>query len=191
MGRTLFRMGLVVVLLAASAAAQEVYRWKDPSGRLHFSNVGPGEKTSRSSGEVGAEVGRKRAPSIARTAPKTEPDGKDPYSDLSEEQFSSVASRKRDDLRRELRDTKARIVAIDAELASLKRTRENTLREYSTKLQGFRMPEPIPSDREEELAEEKKEAEKKIADIHKRYAEVGDSAAKRHGETPSWLRPLE
>ena len=184
---------VLALVLSAPAGAQQVYQWKDESGRTHFSNVGP------TGGEVVTESGSPRetaepaaqAPEAAprETAREKKSDG--PYATLSDDAFSSTVSRRRSELRSRLRSAEREMSRIDSEIASYRRTREAAFEEHGAQLQGMTRPENVPSDEEDKLLERKKDLEAEVAAIRKEYDELREAAVDRHGSTPGWWRPLD
>lgn len=184
------RIAAVLPLLGffvGKSGAEEIRRWTDSSGRVHFSNVGPAEATEPP-----------QPPPSIEPAPESEPqfrepeESSDPYGSLTDDQFSALVTRKREALRRELRDLRMRARAIDSEVEELRRARERAFREYGQKLQGVnRAPESKPSEREQELLEEKEKLRERARAIRKEFEEISDSARRRYGSLPGWWLPLD
>lgn len=197
MKRLLISTVLLAALSAAAANAQQVYRWTDEQGRVHYSNVGPsGEATDASSSPAqsapATEESRPAPPSGSeerRSAGKKEEETR--YSKLSGDEFSARATRERLSLKRDLADQKRRVGEIDGELADLRNKRDEVLADAAQRLQGVSRPEFYVSPREEELQKGRKEAEERMKEIRDRYAELKKEAEKRHGGLPQWWLPLE
>ncbi|MGH7859212.1 MAG: hypothetical protein ACREQY_17935, partial [Candidatus Binatia bacterium] len=138
-----------------------------------------------------AEAAMETSSATAATASQAKNEKESPYANLSEESFSSVASRKRAELKRQLDGAKKELRSIDGELTSLKQTRDRTFEQYGQQLQGVTRPEPRLSEREEELLEERQKVEKRIESIRASYDEMKEEAGKRHGSVPGWWLPLD
>ena len=206
-----FAVALVLtVLVPVSALAQSgVYKWKDASGKVHFSNVpregaelvAP-ESQAPPVEEPAAPVAREEDSATEESAPAEEPrvaaparvGTPGPFSTLSDEGFSTRVTAERLRLRREL-------TAAKRELADLSR-------EYESEVARKQVPTPeqvhdrifigvtgvengAPPDREEELRLKKEAAGKRLEQIRARYAAIEAEAIQRYGSLPSWWLSIE
>jgi hypothetical protein len=191
---------------AKSAAAQKVYKWTDKDGKVHFSNVGPGTEgsTEVGSGVTGIEA-QSTAPAEApatgevATAPEEpsaaapqEPSASgDSSSSISEDAFSSQVSATRSRLKRELAAEKEKAQQADEQLADLKKELDQPTRIGLEVLQKAYGPDQRVGTEEDTLRKQKHDAEARIEEIRKQYAELQAEAVKRFGHQPSWWLPLE
>ena len=185
---------LMVVALAGSSLAEEMYRWKDAEGGLHFENVpAPGERRPRaesldpSTGEVVAEHGGEPVdPSLDESGAETRP--KKMTNEESAE-FSTEISSRRSQLERELRGTESRLREIDGQLANLARVRTRNTR-GSEATGGVAAPANIPSPEEESLAEERDELAQHAMEVRNDAAELRQEVEARLGTVPAWWTDL-
>lgn len=178
---------LMVVTLAGSSLAEEMYRWKDASGGLHFENVPqPGERRRHEeavespTGDVAAEESG-ADPSLED--PDAEPRKKMTADETSA--FSTEISAKRSQLERELRGTESRLRQIDGQLANLERVRTKNTR-GSEATGGVAAPGNIPSPEEEALVEERDELAQHAVDVRNDAAELRQEVEARLGTVPAW-----
>jgi hypothetical protein len=198
--------GLLAVLVPLSALAQSgVYKWKDENGKIHFSNV-PRAGAELVAPEAAPPPAEEPAPVVEGVAPAQEPVPVEqprvaapvgtpgPFSNLSDEAFSTRVTAERLKLRREL-------TAAKRELADLSR-------EYEGEVARKRVPTPeqihdrifigvtgvengAPPDREEELRLKKEAAQKRVEEIRARYAAIEAEATQRYGSLPGWWLSIE
>jgi len=190
-------LGLAWLSFAGHQAfAQKVYKWTDKDGKVNFSNVGPaGEGSSEDAASeapqaveaLSGEESSAEPPSSAAASPEKS----GPYSDLSEDEFSSRASTVRTRLRRELAQAKERSREATDELAALDKQLNQPTRMGIEILQKAYGPSQQEGNREKSLRKEKESADKRIEEIRKEYGELHDEAVKRFGHQPSWWLPLD
>jgi Domain of unknown function (DUF4124) len=193
-------------LAAKSAAAQKVYKWTDKDGKVHFSNVGPGAEgsTEEGSGVSGIEAqGAEPAPAEPTgdvagapeeplAAAPQEPDASgDSSSTISEEAFSSQVSATRMRLKRELAAAKEQSQQADEQLAALKKELNEPTRIGLEILQKAYGPDQRIGSEEDALRKQKHDADARIEEIRKQYADLQAEAVKRFGHQPSWWLPLD
>ncbi len=183
---------------AKSAAAQKVYKWTDKDGKVHFSNVGPGAEgsTEEGSGVTGIEA-QSTAPAaaaptgeVAAAPVETGASGESSRS-ISEEAFSSTVRATRSRLRRELAAAKEQAQQADDQLAALKKELDQPTRIGLEVLQKAYGPDQRVGTEEDTLRKQKRDAEARIEEIRKQYADLQAEAVKRFGHQPSWWLPLE
>jgi hypothetical protein len=193
-------------LAAKSAAAQKVYKWTDKDGKVHFSNVGPGAEgsTEEGSGVAGIEAqSTEEAPTAptgdvataseeaSATAPQEPAASGDSSSAISEDAFSSQVSATRMRLKRELAAAKEQSQQADEELAALKQELDQPTRVGLELLQKAYGPDQLVGSEEDALRKQKRDADARIDEIRKQYADLQAEAVKRYGHQPSWWLPLE
>jgi Domain of unknown function (DUF4124) len=191
-------LGLAWLSFAGHQAfAQKVYKWTDKDGKVNFSNVGPaGEGSSEDAASeapqgVEALSGEESSAGPPPSAAAESPQKSGPYSDLSEDEFSSRASSVRVRLRRELAQAKERSREASDELAALDKQLNQPTRMGIEILQKAYGPSEQEGNREKSLRKEKESADKRIEEIRKEYGELHDEAVKRFGHQPSWWLPLD
>jgi hypothetical protein len=183
---------------AGDAAAQKLYKWTDKDGKVHFSNVGPGGEgaTDQSPSVTGIEAQTAQSgdtteqPSTA-APPHDQAASGDSSSAISEEAFSLQASVTRSRLKRELAAAKEQSQQADDRLAALKQELNQPTRVDLQMLQKAYGPNQHVGSEEDTLRKQKKDADARIEDIRKQYADLHDQAVKLYGHQPSWWLPLE
>ena len=182
---------LMVVALTGSTLADEMYRWKDSSGGLHFENVpDPGERRRRydaaevPTGDIVADHGgepvdpsRYDSGDEVKTRKKMTAD--------EQETFSTEISSRRSQLERDLRGTESRIRQIDGQLATLARARTKNAR-GSEATGGVAAPANILSPEEESLVDERDELAQHAVDVRNDAAELRQEVEARLGTVPAW-----
>ena len=197
--------GLLALLVPSAVLAQSaVYKWKDAQGKVHFSNVQPGEGTTPGDATVVAPESSAPAvvdpaipPPPARVvgepvlgAPAATPG---PYSNLEGDAFSTTVTRERVTLRRDLQAAKRELDQVTKEYESeiLRKSVPTPAQVHDRIFQAVTGVGASAPDRQEEFAERKKRAEKRVADIRFRYSELENEAIKRYGSLPGWWLPIE
>jgi hypothetical protein len=186
----MWMIGVVALALVAWAVpgwSDEIYRWTDESGAVHFSNTpvagGQPEKVtidghasfgerggSNAGGGGASEGGHERAPDADR--------------------FSTQASLRRRSLERDLRATDQRLREIDARLAALAEARTRhaggsvVTGGLGTNAADFR------SEEEKQLADERKEIAGQADELRANGRKLRDEVTSREGSTPGWWRDL-
>ncbi|MBI2962815.1 MAG: DUF4124 domain-containing protein [Deltaproteobacteria bacterium] len=188
---------------APDAAAQKVYKWTDPDGKVHFSNVSPGGEGAAGEERPGGSPQGVEAESPAtassaeseapppRAAEPAAPEASGARAEVSDEDFSSKVSGTRLRLKRELAQAKEQAQAADDKLTALKKERDQPARMGIEILQKAYGPDQHASTEEEDLRKQKATADKRAEDIRKQYAELRAEAVKRYGGQPSWWLPIE
>ena len=175
-------MVLGLVALALPARANEIYRWTDRTGSVHYTNtptVGaqPTDMPERNAAE--ASDGERR--DVAGEAP---PANVEP-SDEDRAYFAS-ASLKRNALERELRATDKQLRTLDGRLADMARVRTRN-RAGSDATGGVgAMAVDIRSEEERTLAAERDEVGKRAEELRAEGAKLREEVTARTGSTPSW-----
>jgi DNA repair exonuclease SbcCD ATPase subunit len=175
-------LGSVTLTFGQIARADRIVRWTDEHGRLHFSNLAPAEETPAEE-HPAPELSREAAPVVTGTPL--------PHANLSDEAFSTEASRTRAKLKRDLADAERRVRELDEKIADLRQKRAAAIQDAITRLGSVSAPEDVPSQQELELQKEKEAVEKRIEEVRKRYAELHDEAVARRGGEPPWWLPLD
>jgi hypothetical protein len=186
---------------AGDAAAQKLYKWTDKDGKIHFSNVSPGGEgaTNESSSVSGIEAQTAQSGDKSATAeqpstaapPHDQAASGDSSSSISEESFSLHVSTTRSRLKRELAAAKEQSQQADDRLAALKQQLNQPTRVDLEMLQKAYGPNQHVGNEEDALRKQKKDADARIEEIRKQYADLHEQAVKRYGHQPSWWLPLE
>ena len=171
-----FLMGLVA--LVAPAWSQDMYRWTDGAGTVHYSNT--------SSGNAHAT----RIPSVASPASEERPASGDVASAGSAgdaEAFSADASLRRNALERDVRATERRLGELDARLAAFARARgQNARGSAATGGVGTNAVD-VRSEEERALADERERVAQHAAEVRNEAAQLRQEVLARFGGTaPPW-----
>jgi hypothetical protein len=169
---------LGLVSLAAPAWADDVYRWTDESGSVHYSNTSGAEGATR---EALPTPPRPAAP--AAPADDAAADGEAPPAD---DAYSASVSLKRNAMERDVRNSERRIRVIDGQLVALQRVRK--LQAGDTAATGGVQPNlDFRSDEEKALATEREQLAQHIAEVKNDAATLRQEVTARSGgTTPSW-----
>ena len=180
---------LMVVALTGSTLADEMYRWKDSSGGLHFENVPTPERRSRGdgaevpTGDIVADQGGEPAdPSLYDSGDEAK---RKKMTADEQETFSTDISSRRSQLERDLRGTESRIRQIDGQLATLARARTKNAR-GSEATGGVAAPANILSPEEDSLVDERDELAQHAVDVRNDAAELRQEVEARLGTVPAW-----
>ncbi len=187
---------------AGQVVAQKVYKWTDKDGKVHFSNVSPGgESTTEDTGAVKgieAQSPEAQSPPVAQAETTAQADREaaapaesSSSSAISEEAFSSNASMTRMRLKRELADAKQQSADAETKLAALRKMDTQASQVGIEMLQKAYGPNANDTGEEDALRKQKQNADKRIEEIRKQYADLHDEAVKRFGHQPSWWLPIE
>ena len=188
---------IVIVAFAGSSTAEDIYRWKDSAGGLHFENVptpnpttgmqqleGFGSEAAAAAETPTADViyddngnPMESAPAKKRLAP-------DEVSD-----YSTDVSMRRTQLERELKSTESRLKSIDGHLATLQQVRTKNAR-GSAATGGVGAPANVLSPEEEELVEERDELAQHAVELRNDAAELRQEVEARLGSVPTWWTDL-
>jgi hypothetical protein len=190
---------IVIAALAGSSAAEDIYRWKDSAGGLHFANAptpnpttgmqqhegsGSGSEATAAAETPPADViyddngnPMEAAPAKKRLAP-------DEVSD-----YSTDVSMRRTQLERELKSTESRLKSIDGHLATLQQVRTKNAR-GSAATGGVGAPANVLSPEEEELVEERDELAQHAVELRNDAAELRQEVEARLGSVPTWWTDL-
>jgi hypothetical protein len=176
-------MVLGLVALAPLASANEIYRWTDRTGGVHFTNTPT----------VGAEPTDMAAPEAAEepkvderdaTASEAPPVGADP-TDEDRAYFAS-ASLKRNALERELRAIDKQLRTLDERLSDMARVRTRH-RAGSDATGGVGTAAvDLRSEEERALAAEREQVGKRAEELRAEGAKLRDEVTMRTGSTPTW-----
>lgn len=194
----------LLVLGASRATADQVYRWTDEKGNVHFSNVAPAGQEEKTEENLPAEPEpaaiepESRSGTVERApegapAEKTEPGKEKPgrFADLNDDSFSAQVSRQRTALKREIVEAKGRLRDLDDQIAAVQEERRQAIGNALQTLQGVTNPSNVESEKEQALKKEKEETEKRIEAIRKEYRNLREEAVKRYGSLPGWWLPIE
>lgn len=165
-------VGLMVGLLAlaAPAWADEIERWTDAAGNVHYRNV-PGPRTGD-------------APDAA-VAPAVHNDGA-ADTDSDTDAYSTSASLRRNALERDLRATEKRIRDIDAKLASLARARGQHAKGSAATGGVGTVTVDVRSEEEKALETEREPLAQHAVEVRNEAARLRQEVTARLGATPPW-----
>jgi hypothetical protein len=176
-------MVLGLVALAPPVRANEIYRWTDRTGGVHYTNtptVGA-EPTDMPAPEAAEEADADAREASADQAPpaEIEPSNED------RAYFASV-SLKRNALERELRTTDRQLRTLDERLSAMARVRTRN-RAGSDATGGVgTMAVDIRSEEERALAAEREQVGKRAEELRAEGARLREEVTARVGATPSW-----
>ena len=163
-------LGVVVVLLAFAAPARsdEIYRWTDEAGQVHYANGAGATRVPD-----GPPVGRKRAEAA------NEADASAPVDDGT---FSAGVSLRRNALERDLRATEKRLHELDARIATLVRARKQN---GAPGVVGTNLD--LRSEEEKTLATEREQVAQHAAEVRSDGVRLREEVTARSGgSTPAW-----
>jgi hypothetical protein len=187
---------IVIAALAGSSTAEEIYRWKDSAGGLHFENVPTPNPTT---GMQRIEGSGSEAPTAAATPPadvlyddngepivEAAPAKSQPAPPDDAAGYSTDVSIRRSRIERELKSTESRIKSIDGRLATLQQARLRNA-QGSAATGGVGAPaQDVLSPEEEELVEERDELAQHAAEVRNDAAKLRQEVEARLGSVPSW-----
>ena len=194
----------LLVLGASRATADQVFRWTDEKGNVHFSNVAPAGQEEKTEESVPAEPepaaiepesrsGTVGGATEGAPAEKTEPVKEKPgrFANLGDDSFSAQVSRQLTALKREIAEAKRHVIELDDQIAAVREERGQAIDNALQTLQGVTNPSDVESEKEQALKKEKEETEKRIEAIRKEYGDLREEAVKRYGSLPGWWLPIE
>jgi hypothetical protein len=179
-------VGLVALVLGVGsvAHADDMFRWRDEGGTLHFSNV-----PAAGSEAMGMDA---EEPGNGATASAREPGTGEPMTDTApvageaDSAFSTSASLRRQQLERDLRDTKRRLQALDGQIGALARVRmQNAAGSAATG--GVRAnATEARADEEKSLTTEQEQLKAHETEVRGAYNQLRDEVTTRLGGVPDW-----
>jgi hypothetical protein len=176
-------MVLGLVALASPARANEIYRWTDRAGGVHYTNtptVGA-EPTDIPPPEAAEAPGADERDLTASEAPPAEIEPSD-----EDRAYFASASLKRNALERELRATDKQLRTLDDQLSDMARIRTRH-RAGSDATGGVGTTAvDIRSEEERALAAEREEIEKRAEELRAEGAKLREEVTMRAGSTPTW-----
>jgi hypothetical protein len=179
-------VGLIALVLGSSVArADDVFRWRDGDGQMHFSNVpSPGAQPLAMESDDGA-IGTASARPTGSGAAEAGIQGA-PAAMEADSAFSTSASLRRQQLERDLRDTKRRMKALDDQIGSLARVRtQNAAGSVSTG--GVRAnATEVRADEEKSLSEQREQLKAHETEVRGAYTQLHDEVTSRLGGVPDW-----
>src|SRR5438094_284956 len=116
---------LGALALAAPAWSDDIYRWTDEAGNVHYSNTpsAAGNGTTVTSGGVPQQDQPAAPPADRRAAAASGEEGQAAPAEGDSDTYSTSVSVRRNALERDLRATERRLRDIDARLSALARAR--------------------------------------------------------------------
>ncbi|HJQ84897.1 MAG TPA: DUF4124 domain-containing protein [Candidatus Binatia bacterium] len=186
---------VAVLALAVPVLADDVFRWTDAAGRIHYSNSPSGASDATAVISGGFLVPREPEPPPppldAGEAASTDGDADDEESAKAApagdpDTLSAAASLRRNGLERDLRATDKRIADIDRRLGGLARTRGD--RAASARVTtGIGTNLDVRSDEERALGTERDQLAQHAAEVRNEAANLRAEVTKRAGgTTPDW-----
>ena len=169
-------LGVVVVLaLATAARGDEIYRWTDDSGHVHYSN------------SSAPDSGSTRVPSAPQAGRQREAsDEANENAPGDPETYSAGVSLRRNALERDLRATERRLRDIDTRLAALARARKQNAG-GSSATGGVGTNLDLRSEEEKSLATEREQLAQHVAEVKSDGARLRQEVTARSGgTTPDW-----
>ena len=163
-------VGLMVGLLALAtpAWADEIERWTDAAGNVHYRNT-PSPRTSDDSDSA--------APPAAAGSAAADPDA---------DTYSTSASLRRNALERDLRATERKIHDIDAKLASLARARGQHAKGSAATGGVGTLALDVRSEEEKALETEREQLAQHATEVRNDAARLRQEVTARLGATPAW-----
>jgi hypothetical protein len=188
-------VALVGIFLCASGApgwADDIYRWTDSSGQVHFSNT-PAAGDSAERIDATAESMSASAVQPAEAPTPAAIDGGDAEArrgiaagtgdDLNA--FSTRASLKRNDLERDLRTTEKRLRELDAQLKGLSGARARHAG-GSAATGGVGTSLDVRSEEEKSLVDEREKLAQHATEVRTEAAKLRDEVVAKTGSKPAW-----
>jgi hypothetical protein len=179
-------VGLIALVLAgaSTARADDVFRWRDGGGQMHFSNVPAAG--GESMGIEAAEPDAGATASASDTGMGEPATDRAPAAGEPDTAFSTSASLRRQQLERDLRDTKRRMHALDDQIGSLARARtQNSAGSVATG--GVRAnATEARADEEKSLADEREQLKAHETEVRNAYTQLRDEVTTRLGGVPDW-----
>jgi len=166
-------VGLLVLgmALAVPAGADDIYRWTDAAGGVHYANAPVAHQGTDRDAVAPREATSYTAPGEA--AP-------------TDSNFSADVSLRRNALERDLRATERRLRELDTRIATLARARARNAN-GSAATGGLRAPgADLPSEEEKTLAEEREQLAQHAIEVKGEAVKLRDEVTARLGEVPAW-----
>ena len=171
------RMAVVVVisltLLAGSGWADEIYRWTDAGGHVHFSNT---PTTGATPAGLQSDESAAPADDGGGTAAATDEGAA----------FSTGASLRRNALEREMRANDRRLQELDGRLGTLGRARTANGRGSAATGGLGSLAGDVRSEEERALADQRAQVAQRADDLQAEYAKLREEVTSRFGTTPAW-----
>jgi hypothetical protein len=185
-------VGLVGLFVCASMApgwADDIYRWTDASGGVHFSNT-----------PTVGDIPERVTPGPMNTAEATQPAPPQPAAGADGEiespprnaapsevdtAFSTSASLRRNDLERDLRTTEKRLRELDGQLRTLTSARSTHVG-GSAATGGVGTSMDVRSEEEKALTEEREKLAQHAADVRNEAVKLREEVVAKLGSQPAW-----
>jgi hypothetical protein len=191
--RSIVGVLVVIAVLAGTSTAEDIYRWKDPTGGLHFQNVPtPGQRSVLldDSGSAGSESSDTTGVAMSDGGETGETPKRKKLTPEQEEDFSTEVSMRRATLEKELRGTEKRLRDVDGRLATLQRARLKNVN-GSAATGGVGAPAyNVLSPEEEALVEERDELAQRAVEVRNDAVHLRQEVEARLGSVPAWWTDL-
>src|SRR5262245_23680567 len=161
---------LGLLALAAPAWADEIERWTDAAGNVHYRNT-PGPQTGDDSDA---------------TAPAAVHGDAAAGTDSDADVYSTSASLRRNALERDLRATERKIRDIDAKLASLARARGQHAKGSAATGGVGTLAVDVRSEEEKALETEREQLAQHATEVKNDAARLRQEVTAHLGATPAW-----
>jgi len=188
----------VIAALASSSTAEEIYRWQDQMGGLHFENVpspsrysfvGGEPDTAEGSAASEASNGDVAVGENGEASDEARPKKK-PLSADETAAYSTDVSTRRSRLERDLRGTQSRLREIDGRLTALERARLKNSRGSEATGGVAALAHDVLSPEEATLAEERDELAQRAVEVRNDAAHLRQEVEARLGTVPAWWTDL-
>ncbi len=178
-------VGVMVLVLGSSVArADDMFKWRDDGGTVHFSNVPA--SGSEAMGMDADDPGTVGTASASRSGMGEPPADATANADGVDTAFSSSASLRRQQLERDLRDTKRRMKTLDDQIGSLARVRTQNAN-GSAATGGVRAnATEVRADEEKSLSEQREQLKAHETEVRGAYTQLREEVTTRLGGVPDW-----
>ena len=188
---------VVIAALAGSSTAEEIYRWQDQMGGLHFENVPSPGRSSVVRDDAAVEGSAASEASAGEVAVGENGEGSDearpkkkPLSADETAAYSTDVSTRRSRLERDLRGTQSRLREIDGRLTALERARLKNSRGSEATGGVAALAHDVLSPEEATLAEERDELAQRAVEVRNDAAHLRQEVEARLGTVPAWWTDL-
>jgi len=175
---------LLLWTLAAPACSDDIYRWTDETGAVHYSNTPSAADAPTRMRDGGPAAGGAPAPPV--DAPGREPAGGAAAAPNELATFSTEASLKRNGLERDLRATTRRLGELDAQLRTLAAARTGRAQGSAATGGVGTAAVDLRSEEEKALGAERQQLAQHATDVRNDAAKLRDEVTARLGATPAW-----
>jgi hypothetical protein len=178
---------IAVALVAPAWSGEDVYSWKDSSGRLHFTNTAAARDEPEPAATEPAGAGAEPVEPAAATDDASEeavPVATAPLSEDESSALSASVSLRRNEIERDLRNTERSIKDLDSRLGVLAHARKS----QGAPAGAGVLPGGIDlrSEEEKDLTAKREELAQHTAELRSQAAKLKQEVTAKLGGTPSW-----